>query len=405
MESVSIDKQESPGQIREDQKAPDIMIDEMDINMLSQSVESLAPTKIKKNNKILFKIRDNNSLSKELTGTISSGRDRKNKDGFPFYTAATTINPEQYSKKKPQSQIQIGVTTEKGNKQTNLKRLYDKIINKQQKIDVKILRHLFNLEFEDLSDRVWPFVKKIFGGNFKSIITFPDFQKLIQQYVSQDAFTAKKTFFQFLDTTKDGYICDIDVFENWKHLQSEIAVELLRKDVLILMREINIERGRQGKGSVYDILQKQVNDRVSEAQSFSNHRDKRKEIIKKVDRDIVGKQVREMLKELMNHQKAQGIFDDGSVRQPVGLLGADEVPKEFKPYLNKKVNFQLYCDLMMQKNDKMRITLDEKQFGTIQFSTYGFPDLMIRLFAFLSQELPSEIATKKGRQFQWKLEV
>ena len=72
--------------------------------------------------------------------------------------------------------------------------------------------------------------------------------------------------------------------------------------------------------------------------------------------------------------------------------------------MHTKVNFQLYCDLMMQKNDKMRITLDEKQFGNIQFSTYGFPDLMIRLFAFLAQELPSEIAAKKGRQFSWKLE-
>lgn len=53
---------------------------------------------------------------------------------------------------------------------------------------------------------------------------------------------------------------------------------------------------------------------MSDAQSYSNQRDKRKELMKKVDRDIVGKQVREMLKELMNHQKAQGIFDDGSVR-------------------------------------------------------------------------------------------
>ena len=63
------------------------MIDEMDINMLTQSVESLAPTKIKKNNKILFKISANNSIesqNKELTGTISQFSERKGK-GAPTW--------------------------------------------------------------------------------------------------------------------------------------------------------------------------------------------------------------------------------------------------------------------------------------------------------------------------------
>ena len=99
--------------------------------------------------------------------------------------------------------------------------------------------------------------------------------------------------------------------------------------------------------------------------NYSEQFDKRVKILHQGDRDIVGKQVREMLKELMNHQRAHGIIDDGTAKQPVGLLGADEVPKEFKPYIHSKVNFQLYVDLMMQRNDKLRITLDEKQFGNI----------------------------------------
>ena len=74
------------------------------------------------------------------------------------------------------------------------------------------------------------------------------------------------------------------------------------------------------------------------------------------------------------------------------------IPTEVKPLMKKNVNFKLYCDMLMEKNDKQRVNIDLNQFCKIRFSNCGLPEIIVRLFSFLAQELPAEMAKKKSTQ-------
>ena len=74
------------------------------------------------------------------------------------------------------------------------------------------------------------------------------------------------------------------------------------------------------------------------------------------------------------------------------------IPAEVRPLMKKQINFKLYCSMLMEKNDKQRITIDLYQFQKIRFSNNGLPEIIVRLFSFLAQELPQEMAKKKSEQ-------
>jgi len=74
------------------------------------------------------------------------------------------------------------------------------------------------------------------------------------------------------------------------------------------------------------------------------------------------------------------------------------IPSYIKPMMDKEVNFQLYCDMLMQKIDKQRVFITPNAFIKLKFENFGFPEVMIRLFAFLSQESTLSISIKKARQ-------
>ena len=104
--------------------------------------------------------------------------------------------------------------------------------------------------------------------------------------------------------------------------------------------------------------------------------------------------IKELLSEVVFHQKRKGMFGDTPEDE-----NADKeivIPTEVKPLMKKNVNFKLYCDMLMEKNDKQRVTIDLNQFCKIRFSNCGLPEIIVRLFSFLAQELPSDIAKKKS---------
>ena len=45
-----------------------------------------------------------------------------------------------------------------------------------------------------------------------------------------------------LDMNKDILICDFDIFENWKFMKGDFATKVMKKDLMILLKAINIER-------------------------------------------------------------------------------------------------------------------------------------------------------------------
>ena len=56
-----------------------------------------------------------------------------------------------------------------------------------------------------------------------------------------------------LDMNKDNLICDFDIFENWKFIKSDFATKIMKKDLMILLKAINVERENQGKHSIFKI--------------------------------------------------------------------------------------------------------------------------------------------------------
>lgn len=56
----------------------------------------------------------------------------------------------------------------------------------------------------------------------------------------------------------------------------------------------------------------------------------------------------------------------------------------------------MFIDLLIEKTDNMRIVLKPKDIQSIEFITYGFPKIVMKLFALLSQQPVEVIAMKKA---------
>lgn len=61
------------------------------------------------------------------------------------------------------------------------------------------------------------------------------------------------------------------------------------------------------------------------------------------------------------------------------------IPNEVKPFLEKEINFELFQQLLTEKVDMERVTLTQKEFREIKFSNKGIPQLMVKIFCFLTQ--------------------
>ena len=102
------------------------------------------------------------------------------------------------------------------------------------------------MELGEFTDKLWPSVRKIFG-NFRYPLKFEDYCRIVQNFISQDQAQCLQIYFQILDPSKDQQICDTDMFENMKLLETELGQEILQEDLTILARFINEQRRIQGK--------------------------------------------------------------------------------------------------------------------------------------------------------------
>lgn len=73
------------------------------------------------------------------------------------------------------------------------------------------------------------------------------------------------------------------------------------------------------------------------------------------------------------------------------------VPQQFKPYMNREVNFKLFQEILMERIDKSRVTIKLQEFQRIEFSEMGFPRLLTRIFALLLQEQHRVMVERKAR--------
>jgi CII-binding regulator of phage lambda lysogenization HflD len=74
------------------------------------------------------------------------------------------------------------------------------------------------------------------------------------------------------------------------------------------------------------------------------------------------------------------------------------IPPELQPFLNKEVNFELFVDMLAEKLDQQRVTLNLKQFQEIEFTQYGIPNLLIEIMMFLSKLSKDQIIEMKIKQ-------
>lgn len=52
--------------------------------------------------------------------------------------------------------------------------------------------------------------------------------------------------------------------------------------------------------------------------------------------------------------------------------------------MEKDVNFNLFTDILMTKVDLQRAKMDQKTFCSIDFPSFGLPEVIVRLFSFLA---------------------
>ena len=60
---------------------------------------------------------------------------------------------------------------------------FKKIINNQSKIDPKKLQNAMRMELGEFTDKLWPFVRKIFN-NFRHPLKFEDYCRIVQNFIS-----------------------------------------------------------------------------------------------------------------------------------------------------------------------------------------------------------------------------
>ena len=89
-------------------------------------------------------------------------------------------------------------------------------------------------------------LKRRVFNSFQKNIDHRQYCDLIQKYVSIDLAQIKEVFFSFLDVGKDGKICETDMFEAFKSLDTIASQKLLQADLQILMKHMNKLRAKTG---------------------------------------------------------------------------------------------------------------------------------------------------------------
>lgn len=147
---------------------------------------------------------------------------------------------------------------------STLRKFFQSILNSQYKIDYTKFYKLFRAEFAEFADKLWPTVKKLFLG-LKSTVTFHDYCKIVQQFISSDHQKSKALLLLILDVNKDGQIDDGDLFESLKMTNSKFGDQLLKNDIRQISKFLEKEREKNGQGDNAELKHKIILQNVEEA--------------------------------------------------------------------------------------------------------------------------------------------
>jgi Ca2+-binding EF-hand superfamily protein len=125
------------------------------------------------------------------------------------------------------------------------------ILNKQNQIDPEKLKPLVKQHFKDLTEVVWPPMRRMLG-QIKQTINFPDFCKLVQTIVSMDAARTRQIFMSaVVDVNKDLQVCSGDLFMLLRLCQgSDISAKILMHDIKSILNTLETKRAKLGKADL-----------------------------------------------------------------------------------------------------------------------------------------------------------
>lgn len=104
-----------------------------------------------------------------------------------------------------------------------------------------------------LEAKIFIILKKRVFNNFQKPIDLRTYQECVQKFVSMDLNHIKDLFFSILDSGKDGRICETDMFEAFKTMDTIAAQKLMQADLRIIVQHINEHREKSGKS--FDIAE------------------------------------------------------------------------------------------------------------------------------------------------------
>ena len=217
-----------------------------------------------------------------------------------------------------------------------LSKFFESISNKKGYLDPHKLGELIQHEFKEFSDRIFEILKTAFAS-FKVPCSFSTYCDTIQMCVSLDELQIKNMFFSLIDYNRDQQVCETDLFQTFKVINSNRIYKLMQEDIQLTLAHMNKQRTKLGKQNEWQNFQNQL-------KSDGRIQDK-KQTTQEVQR-FLGEVA--ILQNKINKKREE---DDEANQEVI------TVPPEMKPFINKEINFQTFVDLLMDKVDTMRVTL------------------------------------------------
>ena len=190
--------------------------------------------------------------------------------------------------------------------------------------------------FKDQAPHVEPIIKKVFG-NFRQFVDYRSYCNHVVKFISSDIAACKEIFFGYCDQNKDKKVCETDLFNLIKSIQTFESSNLLMEDILTIKKEIDSLRKLAGKDDHLQIKNMSVNENVNNAMSKNIQ-------IRKTDNT---EEVKEFLREVVSHQtrikkQQDSVLNPLEKQDPEESLYTQEeviIPQAMKPFLSREINF------------------------------------------------------------------
>ena len=230
-------------------------------------------------------------------------------------------------------------------------RAFFKTISINLKLDQPKFMSALQQEFKEQSEEVFQIMKRFI--NFKQGgFDFRQYCEALRKFVSIDAQQSKDLFFVFLDKNKDKKVCETDLFNVIKSLESHETSNMILPDVMISLKHIEDLRKTLGKSDPREIRNNLIQENVNLAMQSN----------KQVERKPDAENVKQFLREVKTHQDRQRLelqlaanpLDMELAKRLEDMESENKeyvVPVAMRPFMNKEINFSLYVDLLSDKVD------------------------------------------------------